>query len=38
MGDYIAPNKGVRIYCETTKPHVTPETFNSKMGTLLWMK
>jgi len=35
VGDYIAPNKGVRIYCETTKPHVTPETFNSKMGTAL---
>ena len=35
MGDYIAPNKGVRIYCETTKPHVTPETFNFKMDTAL---
>ena len=35
LGDYIAPTKGVRIYCETTKPHVTPETFNFKMGTAL---
>lgn len=35
LGDYIAPSKGVRIYCETTKPHVTPETFEAKMGTAL---
>ena len=34
LGDYIPPGKGVRIYCETTKPHVTPEIFETKMGNL----
>lgn len=35
LGDYISPDKGVRIYCEITKPHVTPETFETRMGTTL---
>ena len=34
LGDYIPPGKGARIYCETTKPHVTPEIFETKMGNL----
>lgn len=35
LGDYISPDKGVRIYCEITKPHVTLETFETGMGTTL---
>jgi len=32
MGDNIKPGKGVRIYCEITKPHVTPDSFERKMS------
>jgi len=35
LGDYISPGKGVRIYCEMTKPHVTQETFETRMNTAL---
>jgi len=31
LGDLINPNGGVRIYCETNKPHVTPDNFDTAM-------
>ncbi len=31
LGNLIDPNKGVRIYCETNKPHVTPDNFDKEM-------
>lgn len=32
MDDKIKAGKGVRIYCEITKPHVTPDSFERKMS------
>lgn len=32
LGDYINPGEGVRIYCETTKPHTASETFETTMN------
>lgn len=35
LGDYIKPSEGVRIYCETAKPHVASEAFNTTMNDTL---
>lgn len=31
LGNLVEPGTGVRIYCETTRPHISTETFEEKM-------
>ena len=33
LGDLLKPSAGVRIYCETTRPHISADTFEEKMKT-----
>ena len=33
LGDVLKPSAGVRIYCETTRPHISADTFEEKMKT-----
>lgn len=35
IGKHVSPDRGVRIYCETTMPHVSAETFGTKIETTL---
>jgi len=35
LGAQIRPDRGVRIYCETNKPHVAAKTFETKIKTTL---
>lgn len=35
IGTHINPDRGVRIYCETTMPHVSAETFGTKIEATL---